>query len=61
MIIQCLKISMAVIKILPHPPEPLGGIKDQILKFRNNSVSCQNILLNFACRQRYTKYETYQT
>ena len=38
---------MAVIKLLPHPPDPLGGVKDQILKFRNNSVSCQYFLRKF--------------
>ena len=32
---------MTVIKIYPTPHEPLGGVKGQILKFRNNSVSRQ--------------------
>ena len=26
---------------LPHPPDPLGVVKGQIFKFRNNSVRCQ--------------------
>ena len=28
-------------KILPHLPDPLGGVKGQIFKFCNYSVSCQ--------------------
>ena len=28
-------------KKLPHPPDPLGGVKGRIYKFRYNSVSCQ--------------------
>ena len=31
MITQRLKISLTVIKILAHPPDPLGGVKGQIL------------------------------
>ena len=48
-------------KKLPLRPDPLGGFKGQIFKFRNNSVSCQYFYGSFACRQRYNKYETYQT
>ena len=33
MIAQCLYISMAVIKILPHSHDSLGGVKGQCLKF----------------------------
>ena len=28
---------MTVSQVLPHPPDPLGGVKGQIFKFRNNS------------------------
>ena len=47
MITQCLQISITEIKILPHFPDPLGGVKGQIFKFRNNSVSSQYVLLKF--------------
>ena len=36
-----------VIKILPHPLTPSVGVKGQIFKFRNNSVSRQYFLLKF--------------
>ena len=41
-----------MIKIYP------SGVKGQIFKFCNNSVSCQYFYGNFACRQGYNKYET---
>ena len=42
------------------PPDPLVGVKGRIFKFRYNSGV--NIFYgNFAFRQRYKKYETYQT
>ena len=47
-------------KITP-PPDPLGGVKGRIFKFRYNSVSCQYFNGNFAFIQRYKKYEIYQT
>ena len=47
-------------KHLPHPPDPLVGVKGRIFKFRYNSVRCQYFNGNFAFRQRYKKYETYQ-
>ena len=31
---------MTVIKSLPYPPDPLGGVEGQIFKFCNNSASC---------------------
>ena len=43
------------------PPDPLVGVKGRIFKFRYNSVRCQYFYGNFAFRQRYKKYETYQT
>ena len=46
-------------KNLPTPC-PLGGVRGQTFKFCYNSVSCQYFYGNFACRQRYNKYETYQ-
>ena len=52
---------MTVITILLQP-NPLGGVKGQIFKFCNNSVSCQYLFYwNFACRQGYNKYEIKQT
>ena len=36
----------------PHP-DPLGGVKGRIFKFRYNSVSGQYFYGNFAFRQRY--------
>ena len=38
---------MTVIKLLPELTDPLDGVKGQIFKFRNNSVSCQYFLLKF--------------
>ena len=38
---------------LPQPPDPLGGVKGRIFKFRYNSVSCQYFYGNFAFIQRY--------
>ena len=52
---------MTVIKKIPNPPDPLGGVKGRIFKFRYNSESCQYFYENFAFIQRYKKYETYQT
>ena len=40
-------------KKLPHPPDPLGGVKGRIFKFRYNSVSCQYFYGNFAFIQRF--------
>ena len=51
---------MTAIEILPHHPDPWGGVKGQIIKFHNNSASCQYLYWNL-CRQRNNKYETYQT
>ena len=50
---------MTVIKKFTLPPDPFGVVKGQIIKFRNYSVSYQYFYCNFACRQRYNKYETY--
>ena len=38
---------MTMIEILPHHPDPLGGVKRSNIKFRNNSVSRQYFLLKF--------------
>ena len=38
---------MTVIQFYPPPPDPLGGVKSQIFKCRNNSLSCQYFLLKF--------------
>ena len=42
------------------PPDPLVGVKGRIFKFRYNSVRCKYFYGNFAFRQSYKKYETYQ-
>ena len=38
---------MTVIRNVPQPPDPLGGVKGQIFKISNNSVSCQYNLRKF--------------
>ena len=45
---------MAVIKSLHHLPDPLGGVKGQIFKFRNNSVV--NISTEISHADSDTKY-----
>ena len=45
-------MSITGIKILPHPPDPLGGVKGKIFKFRNNSVV--NIYTEISHAERYT-------
>ena len=54
---------MAVIKFLTHSPDPLAGVKGQIFKFCNNSVSCQYFLPKFRMQTevQYCRYKTYQT
>ena len=43
-------------------PDALGETKGQIFKFRSNSVCCRHFFTeNFACRQKYIRYEPYQT
>ena len=44
---------MTVIKILPPPLGPLGRVKGQILKFRNNSVG-YNIFIEISHADRGT-------
>ena len=36
---QVPKKSLTVIEVLLHPPDPIDGVKGQILKFCNNSKS----------------------
>ena len=49
---------MTVIKVLPHPPGPLGGVKYSSFAI---TVSYQYFLLKFRMHTEVQKYETYQT
>ena len=41
-------------KNLPPPPDPLGGVKGQILKFHFNSVSCHYFFTDISPADRGT-------
>ena len=51
MITSDCKEAWQCLKFCPTPPDPLAGVKGQIFKSRNNSVSFQLVLLKF--RQSY--------
>ena len=38
----------------PPPPDPIGGVKGQIFKFPNNSVSCQYFFMEISHADRGT-------
>ena len=48
---------MTVIRNVPQPLDPLGGIKGQISKLSNNSVSCQYYIRKF-CMQTEVQFST---
>ena len=50
---------MTVIKILPNPPDPIGGVKGKIFKFCKKSVV--NIFSEISHADRGTKNMKHQT